>query len=134
MADGRLHKSGFLHVCQGRRAVHVATCIVGFAANLIPRTAKSSLRFGNKGACTTICKDILAKHQPSSIHREALEHKHACHVFKTMEGIKEAMQGKVVLQRDHVIGAMKCLYWTCKPQISHNFSLPPFRQQKNTSV
>ena len=78
----------------------------------------------NKGACTTICKDILAKHQPSSIHREALEHKHACHVVKTLGGIKEAMQGKVVLQRDHVIGAM----------ISHNFSLPPFRQQKNMSV
>ena len=37
MADGRLHTSGFL--CQGRRTVHI---LLAFAANLIPRTAKSS--------------------------------------------------------------------------------------------
>ena len=35
------------------------TCIVGFAANLAPKAAKTSLKLSlNKEACTTMCKDV----------------------------------------------------------------------------
>ena len=44
------------------------------------------------------------------MHREALEQERARQVVKVRGGIKEAMQEQVVLQRDAVIGAMKCLY------------------------
>ena len=37
-------------------------------------------------ACTTIHKDVLAKHDISIIHREALEDKHACYVVKVQGG------------------------------------------------
>ena len=53
------------------------------------------------------------------MHREALEQERACQVVKVRGGIKEVMQEQVVLQRETVIGAMKCLYWLCKQEIAH---------------
>ena len=54
----------------------------------------------NKEACITIRKDVLAKHEVSIMHREALEHGHACHVVIVQGSMKQAMQGQLVLQRD----------------------------------
>ena len=62
------------------------TCIESFAANLTPRAAKKLSKVWNKEACTTICKDVRAKHEASIVHREALEHEHACHVVKVQGG------------------------------------------------
>ena len=72
----------------------------------------------NKEACTTIRKGVLTKHEASIMHRKALEQERACQVVKVQGGIKEAMQEQVVLQRDAVIGAMKCLYWLHDPLLS----------------
>ena len=57
----------------------------------------------NKEACTTIRKDMLAKYEASIMYGEALVHEHACHVVKAWGGIKEAIQGQVVLQRNAVL-------------------------------
>ena len=61
------------------------------------KNCQKQSKIWNKKACTTIHKDVLAKHEASIIHKEALEHEHACHVVKVPGCIKEAMQGKVVL-------------------------------------
>ena len=92
-----------------------------FCCNFKTKNHQNQSKVWNKEACTTICKDVPAKHEGSIMHREALEHEHACHVVKVQGGIKEAMQRQGVLQSDAVIGAMKCLYWLCKQGLSHNF-------------
>ena len=73
----------------------------------------------NIEACTTIRKDVLARHETSMMHREALEQERVCQVVKARGGIREAIERQVVLQRNAVIGAMKCLYWLCKQEIPH---------------
>ena len=46
-------------------------------------------------------------------------------IVKARGGIREAIQGQVVLQRNAVIGAMKCLYWLCKQEIAHTTNYEP---------
>ena len=55
------------------------------------------------------------------MHREAVEHVHACHVVKVRGDIKQGMLVLAVVQRDAVIGAIKALYWLCKQDILCNF-------------
>lgn len=76
-------------------------------------------------ACTTIHKDVLARHKASMMHQEALEQEHACQVVKAQGGIREAMEEQVVLQGNAVIGAIKCLYWLCKQEIPHTTNYEP---------
>ena len=63
------------------------------------------------------------------MHKEALEQEHACQIVKARRGIREAMQGQVVLQRKAVVGAMKCLYWLCNQEISHTIVQPHIKFQ-----
>ena len=53
------------------------------------------------------------------MHKEALEQECTYQIVQGRTGIREAMQGQVVLQRKAVVGAMKCLYWLCKQEIPH---------------
>ena len=55
------------------------TCIVNLASSLTPRTTKTSLRFGTRKLALPYIGSVLAKHEASIVHREALEHEHACH-------------------------------------------------------
>lgn len=59
------------------------------------------------------------------MHREALEQECVCQVVKARGDIREAIEGQVVLQRNAVIGAMKCLYWLCKQEIPHTMNYEP---------
>ena len=58
------------------------TCIVSFAAILTPRKAKSGLSLEHGSLHYHTYNDVLAKDEASIMHREAIEHEHACHVVK----------------------------------------------------
>ena len=79
----------------------------------------------NREPCKTIRKDALARHEASTMHREAVEQERACQIVKCRGGIREAIEGQVVLQRNAVVGAMKCLYWLCKREIAHTTNFKP---------
>lgn len=74
--------------------------------------------------CTTLRKDVLARHEASAMHKEAVEQARACQIVKACEEIRETVQGQVALQKSAVIGAMKCLYWLCKQEIAHTTTSP----------
>ena len=79
----------------------------------------------NQEPCKTIRKDALAQHEASTMHREAVEQERACQIVKCRGGIRKAIEGQVVLQRNAVVGAMKCLYWLCKREIAHTTNFKP---------
>ena len=49
----------------------------------------------NLEACTTLRRDVLARHEASTMHKEALEQERACQIVKARGGIWEAMQGQM---------------------------------------
>ena len=69
--------------------------------------------------------DALARHEASTTHREAVEQERACQIVKCRGGIREAIEGQVVLQRNAVAGAIKCLYWLCKREKAHTTNFKP---------
>ena len=83
------------------------------------RNRQNQSKVWNLEVCTTLRRDVLARHEASTMHKVALEQERACQIVKARGGIREAMQGQVVLQRKAVVGAMKCLYWLCKQEIPH---------------
>ena len=85
-------------------------CTVSCVRNLIPRISKTE-------PCIPIRKDVLSRHESSAMHKEGLEQERAHRAVKARGGIAEAMQKQLLLSREAVIGAMKCLYWLCKQEI-----------------
>ena len=50
-------------------------------------------RICRREACTTLRKDILAKHEASMMHKEALEQEHACQLIKLREASRRQCRG-----------------------------------------
>ena len=83
------------------------------------KNRQNQAKVWNTEPCTTLRKDVLARHEASAMHKEAVEQARACQIVKACEEIRETVQGQVALQKSAVIGAMKCLYWLCKQEIAH---------------
>ena len=96
-----------------------------YCRKLDTRNRQNQSKVCNLEACTTLCGDVLARHEASTMHKEALEQERACQIVKARGGIREAMQGQVVLQRKAVVGAMKCHYWLCKQEMPHTTNYQP---------
>ena len=47
----------------------------------------------NTEPCTTYRQDVLARHEGSAMHKEAVEQECACQVVKAHGGIREAVEG-----------------------------------------
>ena len=76
--DGRLHTSGFCVEGVGLY-MHCNLC-----HKYDTKNRQKQSRVWNKEACTTIRKEKLNMRHP--LHREALEHEHACYVVKVQGG------------------------------------------------
>ena len=73
------------------------------------KNRQNQSKIWNTEPCTTLRKDMLARHEASAMHKEAVEQERACQIVKAQGGIREAVQSQVTLQRSAVIGAMKPL-------------------------
>ena len=81
------------------------------------KNKQNQSRERNTEPCIPIRKDVLSRHESSAMHKEGLEQERARRAVKARGGIAEAMQKQLLLSREAVIGAMKCLYWLCKQEI-----------------
>ena len=89
------------------------------------KNRQNQAKVWNTEPCTTVRKEVIARHEASAMHKEALEQERTCQILKARGGIREAVQSQVALQKSAVIGAMKCLYWLCKRGIAHTTQYQP---------
>ena len=121
-ADGAKHKTGYNSRWEADHAwvfyVEGEGTYCKLCRKFDTKNRQNQSKVWNMEPCTTHRKDVLARHEASSMHKEAVEQERACQVVKARGGIREAVQGQVTLQKSAVIGAMKCLYWLCKQEIA----------------
>ena len=107
----------------GRHSIHGCSTLKGKVCKLCQkfncRNRQNQSKVWNKETCTTIRKDVLTRHEASSMHKEALEQERTCQLVKARGGIEESVDHQVQLQRDAVEGAFKCLYGLCKQGMPH---------------
>ena len=61
------------------------------------KNRQNQAKVWNTEPCTTLRKDVLARHEASAMHKEAVEQERACQIVKARGGIREAVQGQVAL-------------------------------------
>ena len=71
------------------------------------KNRQNQAKVWNTEPCTSLRKDVLARHEASAMHKEAVEQERASQIVKASGGIREVVQGQVALQKSAVIGAMK---------------------------
>ena len=59
------------------------------------KNRQNQAKIWNTEPCTTLRKDVLARHEASAMHKEAVEQECACQIVKARGGIREAVQGQV---------------------------------------
>lgn len=84
-----------------------ASCLVDSGTS-----SASESKVWNTEPCTTHRKDVLARHEGSTMHKEAVEQERACQVVKAHGGIWEVVEGQVALHRSAVVVAMSMYQYT----------------------
>jgi hypothetical protein len=69
--------------------------------------------------CISFRKDVLGRHAKSDQHKSAVELESHRVAAERDGGIAQAFQSQVSLQHKAVKGAMQCLYWLVKSEVSH---------------
>ena len=69
--------------------------------------------------CISFRKDALGRHANSDQHKSALELESHRVAAERDGGIAQAFQLQVTMQHKAVKGAMQCLYWLVKSEVSH---------------
>ena len=127
--DGSKHRTGYDSRWEGDHTWIFYVEGEGMYCNLChkfdTKNRQNQSKVWNQEPCKSIRKDALARHEASTMHREAVEQERACQIVKCRGGIREATEGQVVLLRNAVVGAMKCLYWLCKREIAHTTNFKP---------
>lgn len=70
--------------------------------------------------CRMFRRDKLREHQASKRHADSVVSESHAVAAKSTGGIRAAMEQQVVLKRQAVMGALKCLYWLAKEETAHH--------------
>ena len=86
-ADGAEHKTGY-----NSRWEATTLGYLTLRTKFDTKGCQNQSKIWNTEPCTTHHKDVLARHDGSAMHNEAVEQERACHVFKTRGGMREVVE------------------------------------------